>query len=170
MENKPWSEKTKAEKRAHHAAMEMLYGNPTSQQVINFKADIKPKVERKKDPLPEAPSEAEEQIKLVVWLEKQGLRVVGSANGGKRHLFEAVKLKRMGLATGFPDIFVPLASGGYHGLMIEMKKAKGGALSAAQRDWLNYLRSQKYYAECAHGFEEAREMVLKYLSLTPKAA
>jgi hypothetical protein len=65
---------------------------------------------------------------------------------------------------------VPVPSGRYHGLYIELKRQKGGKTSQNQLDWLNYLREKGYYAEVAHGFDEAREIVLHYLSLTPKAA
>jgi hypothetical protein len=116
------------------------------------------------------PTETTEQIKLAVWLTKIGIRFTASANGGRRSLMEGIKLKRMGVSAGFPDIEVPLPSGPYHGLYIELKKQKGGKLSPAQVEWLQYLRDKGYYAERANGFEEAKEMVLHYLSFTKKAA
>jgi hypothetical protein len=116
------------------------------------------------------PTEEEDQIRFATWLALQGIKFTASANGGSRHYLEAAKLKRMGVSPGFPDIEIPLPSGGYHGLYIEMKREKAGILSSYQRNWLEYLREKHYYAEVAHGFDEAKEIVLHYLSLTPKAA
>lgn len=107
---------------------------------------------------------------LVTWMKKLGLKVSASANGGKRSLPEAIKLKRMGVSPGYPDIFLPLPSGSYHGLFLELKRQKGGKVSEAQLDWLRYLREKGYYAEVCRGFDEAKEIVVHYLSLTPRAA
>lgn len=114
--------------------------------------------------------ERAEQIKFVNWLRAKGFWVSASANGGKRHLLEAINLKRMGVAPGFPDIFVPISCGNYHGFFCEMKPEKGGKLSENQIDWLNYLREKNYFAEMAHGFEEAKELFLHYLSFHRPAA
>lgn len=85
-------------------------------------------------------------------------------------MYEAVKFKRSGVKSGIPDICVPLPSGSYHGLYIELKRRKGSRISDNQIYWLAYLREKGYYAEIAYGFDEAKEMVLHYLSLTPKAS
>jgi hypothetical protein len=116
------------------------------------------------------PTEAQEQIKFVVWLKKQGFRPVASANGGSRNLMEAMKMKRMGVSPGFPDIEVPLPSGPYHGFYVEMKRQKGGKVSEEQREWLEYLKDKGYFAEVAYGFEQAKEMWNYYISLFKHAA
>lgn len=116
------------------------------------------------------PSEDQEQIKLATWLTKQGIRFYAIPNGGKRNLFEAVKLKRMGTMPGIPDLCIPIPSGSYHGLYIELKREKGGKVSEAQSDWLAFLREKGYYAHVAKGFEEAREMIVHYFSFTKPAA
>lgn len=111
-----------------------------------------------------------EQIMLAAWLAKKGIRFNASANGGKRNYFEALKFKRMGVSAGFPDIEIPIPSGPYHGLYIELKRIKGGKVSEAQLEWLNYLKDKGYYADVAYGFEQAKEIVIHYLSFTPEAA
>src|ERR1700756_610025 len=116
------------------------------------------------------PTEEHDQIRFAAWLASQRIKFTASANGGKRDYREAAKLKRMGVSPGFPDIEIPLPSGGYHGLYIEMKREKGGKLSRAQKDWLEYLRSKNYYADVAEGFDEAKKIVLNYLRLAAKAA
>src|SRR5258707_14730264 len=106
---------------------------------------------RQKDALP---TEAQEQIKFVVWLRKQGYRVSASASGGSRNLFEALKFKKMGVSAGFPDMEGPLPAGPYHGFFIEMKRQKGGKGSNEQREWLAYFPYKGYYAAVACGFGE----------------
>lgn len=105
----------------------------------------------------------------MTWLKKQGIRCHHSPNGGKRHIAEALAFKAMGVSPGFPDVEIPLPAGPYHGCYIEMKAA-GGKLSDYQVDWLNYLREKGYFAECAQGFEEAKAILLHYLSFNSTAA
>lgn len=116
------------------------------------------------------PSEDQEQIKLATWLTMQGIRFYAIPNGGKRNLFEALKLKRMGVVAGVPDLCIPVPSGGYHGLYIELKREKGGKVSTNQSEWLAFLSGKGYYAQVARGFEEAKEIVTHYLGLTKPAA
>ncbi len=116
------------------------------------------------------PKEAQEQILFVVWLRKQGFKVSASANGGSRNLLEAMKMKRMGVSPGFPDVEVPLPCGHFHGFYIEMKRQKGGKVSPEQAEWLEYLRSKGYYAEVAYGFDEAKTMWEFYFSHFKPAA
>ncbi len=125
---------------------------------------------RKKKPANDCPTEEYEQIVFVTWLLNKGYRVSGSANGGSRHLLEAVKLKRMGVSAGYPDVFVPLTTPKYAGFYVEMKRLKGGKVQRNQLEWLEYLRGQGYYAEVARGSEEAKEMFHSYLSTMPPAA
>ena len=116
------------------------------------------------------PTEDQEQIALATWLTKQGIRFYAIANGGKRNLREAVKLKRTGLSPGVPDICIPIPSGCYHGLYIELKRERGGRVSNEQVEWLEFLRSKGYWADVAFGFEDAKKIVLYYLQLTKPAA
>lgn len=120
--------------------------------------------------LPTTLSEDQEQTLLATWLTKCGIKFYAIPNGGKRSLSEGVKFKRSGVQAGIPDICVPIPSGSYHGLYIELKRAKGGKLSDVQIYWLEFLREKGYYAEVAHGFQEAKEIVTHYLSLTKHAA
>ena len=76
----------------------------------------------------------------------------------------------MGVSKGFPDVFVPLVAGHFHGFFLEMKRPDGGKLSAEQAEWLDYLRGEGYFAEVAHGFDEAQKLFNYYLSFMLKAA
>jgi len=48
-----------------------------------------------------------------------------------------------GVKRGVPDVFLPVARGGYHGLWIEMKYGKNKTTSN-QKWWLNELKDQGY--------------------------
>ncbi len=116
------------------------------------------------------PHEYVDQIRLSAWLHKQGIKHNASANGAKRSMMAGKKLKAMGMSKGFPDIEIPYKSGQYGCLYIEMKREKDGKPTTEQIEWINFLRTQNYYADFAYGFEEAKQIVMEYLALTPKAA
>ena len=123
-----------------------------------------------KKPKNDVPPESYEQIRFVTWLKKQGYRVSGSANGGKRHILEAIKLRNMGVSPGYPDVEVPLPSGHYHGFYCELKRISGGKVSQEQKEWFNYLNEKGYYACIAYGFDEAKKAFEFYMSFTKQAA
>lgn len=79
-------------------------------------------------------------------------------------------MKRCGVISGVPDLCIPLPSGPYHGLYIELKRIRGGIVSDTQLEWIKYLHEQNYYAEIVRGCDEAKEIILRYLAFTPKAA
>ena len=91
-------------------------------------------------------------------------------NGGSRNPAEAAHLKRMGVRAGVPDIVLPVARGGFHGLFIELKTA-GGRASAEQKEWLERLRLEDYRAVVCVGWMDAVRTVCEYLGIeTPEAA
>lgn len=47
-------------------------------------------------------------------------------NGGSRKKSEAGRFKAEGVKAGVPDLCLPVARGGYHGLYIELKRLKQG--------------------------------------------
>lgn len=84
-------------------------------------------------------------------------------NGGSRHPAEAARLKAQGVKAGVPDLCVPVAAGGYHGLFVEMKAVKGGRVSAKQAEWLRLLRRQGYAAWVCKGADAAIACIEGYL-------
>lgn len=80
------------------------------------------------------------------------------------------KAKLAGMKKGFPDLFLPVARNGYHGLFIELKREankamniKAGVLSPEQKEWLNNLNAQGYLAVVCYGFESATQAIFNYL-------
>ena len=116
----------------------------------------------------DVPSEAVEQTCLFRWAMMQppdsGIRLMMHIpNGGYRKPSEAAHFRAMGVRAGVPDIFLPVARGGYHGLWIEMKRRKGGRVSGEQTDWLDALRGQGYFCAVCYGWEEAAKAVTEYV-------
>ncbi len=83
-------------------------------------------------------------------------------NGGKRDAKTGRALKRQGVKAGVPDLCLPVARGGYHGLYIELKAGKN-TTSPKQKEWINDLGQQGYYAAVCRGWEEAKETIENYL-------
>jgi len=112
------------------------------------------------------PREDYEQIVAATWLEKNKILFYHIPNGGKRSLTEAIKFKRMGVKSGIPDICIPLARKGHHGLYIELKRVSGGTVSESQRFWMARLSEQGYDVFIAHGAQELINYVKNYLGET----
>lgn len=114
------------------------------------------------------PHEGNEQEALFAWalyaagaMPELGL-MFHVPNGGSRNRIEAAKLKRQGVRAGVPDICLPVARGGFHGLFVELKYGRNKATDR-QTAWLNALRSQGYLAVECVGWDTAREVITKYL-------
>ena len=111
------------------------------------------------------PSEEQEQIALVQWCTWRSYPYnLGFAipNAGLHHVNYRVKLKKLGLKSGIPDLLWPVARGGYYGLWIEMKREKGGTLSAPQKEMIEVLRKEFYRVEVCAGFEAAKAVLEEY--------
>lgn len=85
-------------------------------------------------------------------------------NGGLRSKSEAKRLKAAGVKAGVPDLCLPVARQGYHGLYIELKAGKGKA-TASQKQWLDALNAQGYKAIICYGWIEAAKVIIDYMDL-----
>ena len=100
-------------------------------------------------------------------------------NGGKREKQQdrkgrwfsptAQKLKREGVKRGIPDIFLPCARGGSHGLFIEMK-APDGKVSPEQARVHQLLREEGYAVIVCYSLESAITLITWYLTHHPLSA
>ena len=117
------------------------------------------------------PTEAQEQKALFEWAEAaQGkypaLRYMFHIpNGGSRNMIEARHLKEQGVKAGVPDIFLPCPNTINMGLFIELKRRERGTVSKAQAMWIFELNSAGYRAVVCKGWEEARDEIIRYLSV-----
>lgn len=83
-------------------------------------------------------------------------------NGGHRHKAVAGRLKAEGVKAGVPDIFLPVARSGSHGLYIEMK-TQNGRLTGSQKDWTEALADQGYRVEICRAWDAAAILIANYL-------
>ena len=119
---------------------------------------------------PALPTEAQEQAALMRWT--QAVRgqypelalLFHVPNEGQRSTITGAHLRQQGLKRGVPDLMLPVARGGYHGLFVEMKRRNGKAWPD-QLWWIEHLRAQGYAAEICHGWEAAKNILEKYLAL-----
>lgn len=115
------------------------------------------------------PSEAEEQAALFGWAQMESYSrpelglLFHIPNGGKRNKSEGARFKAEGVKPGVPDICLPVARGGKHGMYIELKRLRGGTASEEQKQWLSALRAQGYHAVLCRGWREAAEEIRRYL-------
>lgn len=112
-------------------------------------------------------SETTEQIALFNWAKRTESILPELAlmyhvpNEGKRS--NGGILKAAGLKSGVPDICLPVANNGFHGLYIELKFGKNKA-TKAQEEYMAMLNAQGYKTAVCYGAEEAGEEILSYLT------
>jgi hypothetical protein len=116
------------------------------------------------------PSEHDQQAHIFEYAELLSgqypeLRLLnGSLNGVKLTIGQAVKAKKAGMKRGYPDIFLPVPRGQYHGLFIELKRKHSGQVSKEQKAWLEKLSGQGYYATVCKGADKAKVVIIRYLN------
>lgn len=115
------------------------------------------------------PTEAQEQEALFSWAAynrgkyPQLELMYHIPNEGKRSGMNGYRLKAQGLRKGVPDICLPVPSGRYTALYIELKRMDGGRVSEEQRGWISALNRVGCRAVVCHGWEAARVEIEQYL-------
>ena len=113
--------------------------------------------------------EADEQTALFKWAAFNTAKypelnlMYAVPNGGSRNPIEAAHLKAQGVKPGVPDICLPVPSGRFTALYIELKRRKGGKVSEAQRGWIAALNRVGCRAVVCRGWDEARVEIERYL-------
>ena len=115
------------------------------------------------------PTESDEQKALMRWAAYNRGRYPELAllyhipNEGQRDPRVGARMRAEGLRKGVPDLCLPVARGGSHGLYIELKRTKGGRLSPEQAEWIDGLLRQGYAACVCRGWEAASREIERYL-------
>lgn len=114
-------------------------------------------------------SEHGEQVALIQWVEWSLTRypcldlLYAIPNGGHRHKAVAGRLRAEGVRSGVPDLCLPVASKGFHGLYVEMK-AVGGRESDNQKWWRTRLTEEGYRSVVCVGVDQAITAITQYLN------
>jgi len=81
----------------------------------------------------------------------------GGYRGGYRsNAFRVRGMLQEGVMPGIPDVHLPVAAHGFHGLYIELKRPKGGVVSAPQRAVHLLLEEAGNCVRVCRGWDEAR--------------
>ena len=152
--------------KCYWSAIECLYGDKIVSEGQCSGSEIKPRGEPKKRIKPKCPKERYEQIVAVARIKKLGIRVHHSPNGGRRYGFDGEIFKKMGVSAGWPDLTIPYARKGYHGLLIEVKRVFGGSLSIEQKEWGQHFIKEGYAWYEARGADEVMRIVYDYFEIT----
>ena len=117
-------------------------------------------------------SEHNEQVIFVNWARVMAANGITELallfaipNGGKRSIGVAKKLKSEGVLSGVPDLFLPVARKGKHGLFIEMKREKGGSISKSQNEMISRFTEQGFECVVCCGANEAINAVIAYIGV-----
>lgn len=123
-----------------------------------------------------APSEHAEQAQVIAWAriavsrwpELELLFAIPNQgrHGGRRGRFWGARMAEEGLRGGVPDLMLPVARGGFHGLFVELKRTVGGRVNPRQAAWHEMLREAGYQVVVARGAKEAIAEVERYLWLS----
>ena len=107
-------------------------------------------------------TEASEQEAVICYCEYAGIDIVHIPNEGKRSVRYGAELKRLGMRKGFPDLFIPKACKGYHGLFIELKVDITRKPTKEQLQWISKLNAEGYYATVCYGADSAIREIRRY--------
>ncbi len=122
---------------------------------------VKPRTKRNAQP------EAIEQAKVIDWAKANErnypyLQLLHcSLNGVKLSKAQAGKALKQGMKKGVPDLFLPVKQGGFSGLYIEMKSAKG-RISIEQSKFLKDVSDNGYAAFVCYSANEAIKRIEDY--------
>lgn len=84
-------------------------------------------------------------------------------NGGKRNVVTALRMKREGVISGVPDLFLSIGRNGYHGFYIEMKFGKN-KMSQNQEKFFQYAKKHGYKCELINSFDQFVREVTFYVN------
>lgn len=114
-------------------------------------------------------TETQEQIALIKWTQQPSVRqrypelaLLFHVPNERSDKVQASILKKMGVKRGVPDLFLPVPTGQYHGLFIEMKTPTG-RISDDQLWWIEHLKANGYACHVCRGWKAASEVLLWYL-------
>lgn len=111
------------------------------------------------------PSESEEQEGFVNWFRAKfpAVLIFAIPNGGHRAISTAKRLKAEGVVSGIPDLHVPAWR-----LWVEMKRIKGGKLSAEQSAMIEHLEGIGHKVIVGKGAEDASAQVVDWIKAHKK--
>ena len=108
-------------------------------------------------------SEYDEQVTVVQYCDIKRIACFAIPNGGSRNRIEAARMQASGVKAGVPDLCIPVPSGKYHSLYIEMKYGRNKT-SPKQDEWIERLQKLGHKVCVCYGANQAIDEIEKYLS------
>jgi hypothetical protein len=110
--------------------------------------------------------DAEHQIQVacITWFRYKYPKylIYAIPNGGQRNAIVAARLKAEGVLSGVPDLHIPVARSGCHGLYIEMKAGKNKT-TGNQKTIMQKLESEGYRCTVCYSLDEFIKTVNNYI-------
>lgn len=119
------------------------------------------------------PSEHQIQCSIVEWANHTkipanncniGDFLLAIPNGRKRHISEAIKLKKEGVKKGVCDMFFAYPSYPFSGLWMEIK-SKSGKLSDDQLKWIELMTAVGFMAVVFNTVDDGIKEIKNYLGI-----
>lgn len=109
------------------------------------------------------PNEHIEQVQFVQWfrLAYPQCFIFAIPNGEYRAMTVAKRLKAEGVVPGVPDLMILTPSG--KSIFVEMKRQKGGSLSAKQKDVINKIERLGFPVSVCKGALDAKKQIEEWL-------
>jgi len=104
------------------------------------------------------------QISVATYLDLLNITWCHVANERKTSQKTGRRLKNKGVKSGVPDCVIFEPKGTYNGLALELK-IKPNKTTYNQKEWLKKLSDNKWMAEVAYNFDEAKIVIDNYLRL-----
>lgn len=111
----------------------------------------------------EAVSESDLQRRVVRWLRGQGLPCYATSNERSDSARQISRLKAQGMTPGIPDLTVPVPSGPYGALYIELKRG-GNDLTPAQAEQIRALEEAGNACVVCYTLGQVQTFVREYLA------
>lgn len=138
------------------------FESPYTPEEETYKERILRQRPRPRDNL-ELMKESTQQIYLIECLRAMNALFHAPLNeAGNQTRRDTHKWTMLGRESGAPDLFIHHAHGGYFGLVIELK-TRTGSVKQNQREWVERLTENGYYACIARGFIEALRIIDWYM-------
>ena len=137
--------------------LEHAEASDKAREARRYAETLKTPARRKK--AAKVPTEATEQARLVEAFRSRGWLVMATANGVPMSDRARTQFSRSGGSRGTPDLFVFEAVGGFVGIAIEMKRARGSKTSPEQKRWMGWLTARGWLAIVAKGADDGLRQI-----------
>ena len=116
------------------------------------------------------PLEEKEQMKLAEYLDWHNYCWYHVPNEGLHKVQYRKKQKKLGLKKGVPDNFIFDIPDhlDYKGIVIELKRQKGGQIREGQKRWLDMLNARGWLTQVCCGADEAIDWLEKIFEGVPR--